>query len=200
MALQEQDTALKDRGTPLPPVRGTSLVRAAAMRPTMHQRYTHAMPSVRTDIVEVFAFRRSDAQPRLHFLQLHRAKGALAGTWQPVMGHIEAGETATQAALRELKEETGLAPPMVLAAWQLEPVNTYFLASADAIMHSPGFAVEIAAGEEPVLDDSHDALRWVPRDAVDRAFFWPGQRDAIAYLVDEILATNTIVSAALRVL
>lgn len=158
------------------------------------------MPTVRADIVEVFVFRREAQQPRLHFLQMRRAKGALAGTWQPVMGHIDAGETATQAALRELREETGYAPPTVLAAWQLEPVNTYFLASIDAVIHSPGFAVEVAGNAEPVLDDSHDATRWVPRDAVDRHFFWPGQRRAISYLVDEILVANSLVSDALKVL
>lgn len=159
-----------------------------------------AGPAIRTDIVEVFVFRRETSQPRVHFLQLRRFKAPLAGTWQPVMGHIEAGETTTQAAMRELLEETGFAPPTVIAAWQLEPVNTYYLATLDVIMHSPGIAVEVAADVMPVLDDTHDASRWVRRDAIDRAFFWPGQRRAIAYLVEEILVADSLVSDALRVL
>src|SRR4051812_5160568 len=100
------------------------------------------MPAVRTDIVEVFVFRRLVGHG-VEFLQLRRTPAPLAGSWQPVMGHVEPGETATAAALRELREETGYAPGSgLLRFWQLELVNTFFLASLDAIMLSPGFAAE----------------------------------------------------------
>src|SRR5262245_56503785 len=143
-------------------------------------------PKIRTDIVEVYVFRRprggspEHAARGVEFLQLHRSSGKISHTWQPVMGHVEEGETATQAALRALKEETGYAPGNgLMAAWQIEAVNTYFLASIDAVMMSPGFAVEVSPGVEPRLDESHDGARWVLRDACDRLFFWPGQRRAV---------------------
>ena len=41
-------------------------------------------------------------------LLIKRAKGALAGYWSLPGGHIEPGETARAAALREVKEETGI--------------------------------------------------------------------------------------------
>jgi 8-oxo-dGTP diphosphatase len=41
-------------------------------------------------------------------LLIQRAKGALAGYWSLPGGHIEPGETARMAALREVKEETGI--------------------------------------------------------------------------------------------
>ena len=37
-----------------------------------------------------------------------RGKGALQGLWSPPGGHIEPGEAARQAALREVAEETGV--------------------------------------------------------------------------------------------
>jgi len=162
-------------------------------------------PKIRTDIVEVYVFRRSRAVLRGHatrgleFLQLHRSSGKISHTWQPVMGHVEEGETATQAALRELKEEAGYAVGSgLVAAWQIEAVNTYFLASIDAVMMSPGFAVEVSPDVEPKLDDSHDGARWVPRDACDRMFFWPGQRRAVTEIVEEIIAPESPSEKVLR--
>ena len=65
-------------------------------------------PRIRSDIIEVMVFRTPEGSgPEL--LQIKRARDPLKDTWQPVMGHIEPGETAVQAALRELREETGLA-------------------------------------------------------------------------------------------
>ena len=68
-----------------------------------------AGPSVRTDIVDVYVFRHGATGGRgdVQFLQMRRCHGAMAGTWQPVMGHVEEGETATETAARELAEETG---------------------------------------------------------------------------------------------
>ena len=41
-------------------------------------------------------------------LLVERGKGALKGRWSPPGGHIEAGERVRQAALREVREETGI--------------------------------------------------------------------------------------------
>ncbi len=41
-------------------------------------------------------------------LLIERAKGALKGLWSLPGGHIEPGETAKAAALREMREETGV--------------------------------------------------------------------------------------------
>lgn len=169
-------------------------------------------PTVRTDIVEVYVFRRAGtasgtvsgggggARHAVEFLQLHRCKGAIANTWQPVMGHVENGETAAAAALRELAEETAYAKGRgLVAAWQLESVNTFFLAPLDAILHSPGFAVEVTPGIEPVLDDTHDGHRWITRDHADRAFLWPGQRRAVEEITRDILPADSPLSPLLRI-
>jgi 8-oxo-dGTP diphosphatase len=41
-------------------------------------------------------------------LLIQRAKGGFTGYWSPPGGHIEPGETAREAARREVREETGL--------------------------------------------------------------------------------------------
>jgi 8-oxo-dGTP pyrophosphatase MutT (NUDIX family) len=137
------------------------------------------VPSLRADIVDAYVLRRT---PGIELLQLRRTGAPLAGTWQPVMGHVEAGETAVGCLWRELEEETGLARDTVLGAWALEQVHPFFIAEIDAVVMSPRFAVEVGAGWSPMLNGEHDAHRWVPAEQAEDAFLWPGQHAAIAEL------------------
>jgi len=156
-------------------------------------------PAIRTDVVEVFPF-ACDGQG-IRFLQLRRKNPPAAGSWQPVMGHIEAGEKAVDAALRELREETGLSPLMLAdgrGLWQLEAVDTFFLASANFIMMCPGFAVQVDGNLPITLDDAHDDHRWVTADNASQSFLWPGQRHAVTQIFEEILAPDTRLGRYLR--
>lgn len=153
-------------------------------------------PRVRTDLVEVLVFRR---RPQgVEFLQLRRATPPLQGSWQPVIGHVEAGETATDAAIRELREETGLDAGRALGAWALEQVHPYFLAAHDAIVLSPRFAVEADAAFEPTLNTEHTASRWVWSSEVDASFVWPGQRLACREVMHEIVREGSLSRGWLR--
>jgi 8-oxo-dGTP pyrophosphatase MutT (NUDIX family) len=158
-------------------------------------------PAIRTDIVEVFPFARQGSE--VLFLQLRRKNPPAAGSWQPVMGHIEAGESAVDAALRELHEETGLSPRLLpdgRALWQLEAVDTFFLASSNCIMMCPGFAAEVDASLPVTLDDAHDQYRWVVSGEIEQAFLWPGQRHAARQVMEEILAPDARLGPYLRLL
>ncbi|MEM9166277.1 MAG: NUDIX domain-containing protein [Planctomycetota bacterium] len=143
-------------------------------------------PRLRTDVVDVYVFRRT---PEVELLQLRRAAEPFAGAWHPIMGHVEPGETAVQTAARELGEEVGLAAgtAAVLGAWQLEQTHPFFLADRDEIVLSPRFVVEAEAGFQPLLNDEHDAHRWIPIAEAPRAFIWPGQRHAIRELAETVL-------------
>lgn len=156
-------------------------------------------PAIRTDIVEVFPFARRGED--VVFLQLRRKNPPAAGSWQPVMGHIEQGERAVDAALRELTEETGLSPRMLpdgRALWQLEAVDTFFLASANCIMMCPGFAVEVDPDQAITIDDAHDQYRWIASNEIEQAFLWPGQRHAARQVMEEILAPTARLGIYLR--
>jgi dATP pyrophosphohydrolase len=152
--------------------------------------------------MEVYVFAQgAGGATDVKLLQLRRAVRPMAGTWQPVMGHIEAGETAVQAGLRELREETGLSP-MTLddgrALWQLEAVNTFFMASLNAIIMAPALAVQVPPDAQVTLDDTHDQLRWIRAHEADTSFFWPGQRTAVAQLLTQILPQDGSLRQALR--
>jgi len=148
-------------------------------------------PRIRTDIVDVYVFRQRLPKegPSVEFLQLRRREEPLAGSWQPVMGHVEAGETATDAAVRELREEIGLqaAGMECLGLWQLNGVHPFYMARGDAIVMSPRFAAQVRPEFEPRLCEEHDAWRWVAPEDVETCFMWPGQRLAIQEVMREIV-------------
>ncbi len=136
------------------------------------------MPTLRTDILDAYLFR---ASPRgIQFLQLLRSQPPLAGSWQPVMGHINPGETAVAAAIREIAEETALnvRHKDCLGFWALESVHPFFLPGPDAIILSPCFAAHAPADWSPTLNEEHSSHRWILEHDLDANFMWPGQRAA----------------------
>ena len=146
-------------------------------------------PKLRTDIVDVYVFeqQREDARAAVRFLQLHRAREPLKATWQPVMGHVQAGETALACALREVGEEAGLGLNNLLGLWALEQVHPFLLAERDEIVLSPRFVARAAWDWTPTLNDEHDAWRWVGESEIDQAFLWPGQVAACREALDRVI-------------
>lgn len=167
------------------------------------------MTSIRCDLVDVYVVRQYETEwvhrvdPVLELLQLHRSEEAktLRGTYQPVMGHIEKGETAVDAALREMQEELGLSirDAGFRGLWQLEQVHPFFLASSDAVVMSPRFVAEVSLDWEPRLNGEHDGFRWVPAHQAMRYFMWPGQLNAVREIVDVVFRPGSITHEALRV-
>ena len=167
-------------------------------------------PRVRADVVDVYVFRRTPGAG-IEFLQLLRAKDPLGRTWQPIMGHVEPGETAVATALRELREEVGLEPTasVVGGFWALEQVWPFFIAAIDCVVLSPRFAAEVTAGWEPTLNTEHAAHRWVAvsadpdhpddRAALERHFMWSGQRQAILEILREIVRPDSQSRERLRI-
>jgi len=90
------------------------------------------------------------------------------------------------AALRELAEETGLAPTRF---YNLSRVESFYLHRLDRIALIPAFAaiVDPAAGVR--LSDEHDAHRWLKSGEAMAILAWPRERRALADL-EVLLATG----------
>ncbi len=110
----------------------------------------------RPDAVAVAVLRGAgdDAQ----VLLLRRARGAFAGAWTFVMGGIEAGERATEAARRELAEETGLSATGFYTAGELD---AFYDPVRDRVVHVPFFVARVVQADVRLEDDVHDDHRWV---------------------------------------
>jgi dATP pyrophosphohydrolase len=131
-------------------------------------------------VVDVYPYRRVTGATE--FLLLRRAAAVpYAGQWRMVGGKIEPDEAAWQAALRELKEETGRAP---VRAWTVPSVNAFYEWQTDRLNLIPAFAAQLDA--DPVLDDEHDAFVWLPAESAAVRLRWPEQR-RLLHLIDTLL-------------
>jgi dATP pyrophosphohydrolase len=142
---------------------------------------------LRHDKIAVFVARASGDGRSHEFLQLHRSADDWAGgTWQTVRGTIEPNETAIQAALRELREETTLVPGEF---YRLDSIETFYSADDDSIVHSIPFLAFVDPPALVMLNAEHDAMRWVAEDDADQAFMWPSEMPLLSeirryFLVD----------------
>ncbi len=145
------------------------------------------MPKVKSNRVAVYVFRHLAGGTQ--FLQLHRAAGSgdYDGTWQTVYGGIKSGETAINAALRELQEETQLVPTNF---FQVEYLESFYHRARDRVTVLPVFAAQIAPRAKVILDAEHDDYRWVDLADVGAHFVWRVQRQAIAIIEQDILGTS----------
>jgi lipoyl(octanoyl) transferase len=136
--------------------------------------------------VSIHLFRRTDDGPR--FLMLRRCP-ARGGFWQGISGAPLAGETDTDAAVRESLEETGfdvadsIFPLGVSYSYALRPelADHWEQLYGRVIDHVPvaTFAAEVQVGE-PVLDPSeHDRFAWCSYEGAHTLLDWPIERDAV---------------------
>jgi 8-oxo-dGTP pyrophosphatase MutT (NUDIX family) len=103
-------------------------------------------------------------------LVLHRTKDAY---WHLVAGGLESGETAAEAAARELFEETGLVAEPVPQGWGF--VHDEIRVDV--------FAVEAPPGWEPTLNHEHTEYRWSLLDEATALLRWPEPRELAVQLL-----------------
>ena len=141
--------------------------------------------NARYDMVTCYVARPAADGTLRELLQLRRAKGEfLEGAWGAIHGRVERGETAWQAALRELREEAGLAP---IEFYQLDTINQFYLVAGDCVWHVPGFCAVVGRDAAVALNEEHDDFRWIDRSRADADFLWPGERRQLEELAREIL-------------
>ena len=109
-------------------------------------------------------------------LIIQRTPGQLGETWQMISGVLEAGESAVQAALREIEEETGLAPERFYSANLLEE---FYDIQQNCITLVPVFVGFVSPDQHVRLSQEHQQYRWVTADEAADYLVFPHQIETI---------------------
>ena len=141
------------------------------------------MPSIESSIIEVAVFRAIEARMEILLLQRSADQRLYPGLWQLVSGKIRAGETASDAARREVAEETGLRPGSM---WTIPQVNAFYSAATDTVQLTPLFAAEVMPDAFATLSNEHQAFRWATVDDARRTLVWPANRRLLDLLEHEL--------------
>lgn len=143
------------------------------------------MANVLSNIVELCIFRRLVPGPEYLLLRRSLGEAMYPGIWQFVTGSVEGQEKATDAARRELSEETGLVPD---AMWIVPVVLSFYDQGRDAVHLSPLFAAEVSAAADPQLSTEHTEFGWYAFEPALKKLVWPGQREGLRIVHDYIVS------------
>ncbi|HCI16582.1 MAG: NUDIX pyrophosphatase [Candidatus Marinimicrobia bacterium] len=139
------------------------------------------MASVTVRVVDCYVYLKTDND--LNFLLLKRNKNKIyEHLWQGVAGKIEEGETPPEAAIRELKEETGLDPVNMFVA---DHVSRFYEVHGDRVNLVPVFGIE-AGSTEVTLSDEHIDFKWVNIKEALNTLVWNGQKEGIQTVYDMV--------------
>ena len=126
---------------------------------------------------------RSGEVPRAALIARHDKRGRLV--WSLPKGHVEAGETPADAAVREVEEETGIIG-RVLAP--LGTIDFWFVADQRRVHKTVHhFLLEAVGGELSDADIEVVAVAWYPLPEVAEALAYADERrliDRVAALLD----------------
>ena len=123
------------------------------------------------------------------------ARGALIGRldrrgrmlWSLPKGHVEPGESAEQAAIREVHEETGIHGEVVRA---LGTIDFWFVAGGRKVHKTVHHFLLVASNPEQELSDADvevSAVAWVPLSELGDRLAYADERRLVAR-VAELLA------------
>ena len=133
------------------------------------------MTDITVGVVDVYVLR-----PSFHVLVLQRRQDTRCpGSWETVHGHIEPGEAPELAALREVREETGLSVDRLYNV----TVQPFYLHRYAAVQLAVVFAAFVSDSVVS-LGTEHQRFEWLAPEAARQRFIWPRSRAAL----DDVIA------------
>jgi 8-oxo-dGTP pyrophosphatase MutT (NUDIX family) len=112
--------------------------------------------------------------------------------WSLPKGHIEPGESAAQAAVREITEETGIVGRILR---EIGSIDFYFIADRRRVHKTVHhFLLEYVAGELCADDHEVAVVEWVPLEGLPNRLAYPDERrlaKRAKLLAEEMVAANS---------
>jgi type II secretory ATPase GspE/PulE/Tfp pilus assembly ATPase PilB-like protein/8-oxo-dGTP pyrophosphatase MutT (NUDIX family) len=142
------------------------------------------MTPIEVGTIDVFVVRPLAGGWRV--LALQRGQSARCpGAWEPVHGHIDPGEAPEQAAVRELREETGLAAERLYVV----RVQPFYVRATRTLQLAVVFAAFVAEPADVVIGTEHVRSEWLTVDDALARYAFPGERASLREVV-ELLASG----------
>ena len=140
------------------------------------------MNEVKVRVVDCYIYRHTT--DGIRFLLMKRNLNKIyEHLWQGVAGKIEKGESSSEAAVRELKEETGLSPVNIFVA---DHVSRFYEVRGDRINLVPVFGIEVDS-ENVILSEEHISYKWADIDEALNTLVWNGQKKGIQTVHDMVI-------------
>ena len=129
---------------------------------------------------------RADDPPRAAIIGRLDRRGRLL--WSLPKGHLEAGETAEAAAVREVEEETGIRGRVLAALGTID----YWFVAEDRRVHKTvhHYLLEAAGGELSDTDVEVDEVAWVPLTELSARLAYAGERRLAETAADLLAAAG----------
>ena len=107
------------------------------------------------------------------------------GAWEPVHGHIDAGEEPEDAAIREVHEESGLSVDRLYNA----RVQPFYVHKTHTLQLAIVFAAFVDNPGPVVTGAEHQRAEWLSVEDALLRFNFPAERDSLRTIV-ELLSTG----------
>ncbi|MBX7042527.1 MAG: NUDIX domain-containing protein [Ignavibacteria bacterium] len=130
------------------------------------------MPELSSRLAEIFIYRINGDAPE--YLLLKRSgKVTYSGIWSVCAGKIEPGEKAYEAAVREMREETGLAPEEL---YNVDAVNVFYDPVTDGMHVVPVFLARVEICDV-TLNEEHTEYKWLTADEAVKTLHWVSHKN-----------------------
>jgi 8-oxo-dGTP pyrophosphatase MutT (NUDIX family) len=135
------------------------------------------MTDIRVGVVDVYVIRPYRAEWLV--LALQRSRGTRCpGSWETVHGRIEADEQPERAAVREVREETGLELDRLYNV----TCQPFYLHTVGVVQMAVVFAAFVTEQSDVRLGAEHQRYEWLSAAAAAARFTWPREREALQHI------------------
>ena len=135
------------------------------------------MTKIVVGVVDVYVIRPYRAEWLVLALQ-RGTSTRCPGSWETVHGRIEPDEKPEHAAVREVREETGLAIDRLYSI----TCQPFYLHAVGAVQMAVVFAAFVPEPGDVMLGDEHQAHVWLSMADASTRFTWPREREALQHI------------------
>ena len=135
------------------------------------------MIDLRIGVVDVYVIRPYRDEWLVLALQ-RSASTRCPASWEAVHGRIEPDERPEDAAVREVREETGLAVDRLYSI----TCQPFYLHRAGVVQMAVVFAAFVREDGNVRLGDEHQHYEWLSMADAGSRFTWPREREALQHI------------------